>query len=154
MSLFLVQERFMNKVLQTDTCWNWTGYRNSYGYGKFCLNKKIDFAHRVSFTLFKGEIPKGMCILHSCDNPRCVRPQHIRLGTHKENMEDKVAKNRQHKPNGELNGRSKLKNHDVSELLVLHAFGFSGVELAKQFDISIAVVSTIINNRSWKHIAR
>lgn len=86
--------KFMKKVSkQPDGCWLWTG-ANNYKYGHFKLNNEI-YAHRASFILHGNEIPKDMLVLHKCDVPLCVNPNHLFLGTHAENMQDKVNKNRQ-----------------------------------------------------------
>lgn len=152
MSLFLVEERFMKFVSKTENCWNWTGGCNKAGYGQYNFDGKTLKAHRFSFTLCKGKIPEGLCILHSCDNRRCVNPAHLRTGTHLENMNDRNMKNRQTK--GESHGRSILKELEVREILDLFACGFTANELANQFEVSIGVIGHIINNRTWKHIPR
>jgi hypothetical protein len=86
--------KFMKKVSkQPNGCWLWTG-ANNYKYGHFTLNNEI-YAHRSSFILHGNEIPKGMLVLHKCDVPLCVNPNHLFLGNHAENMQDKVQKNRQ-----------------------------------------------------------
>jgi len=88
--------KFMKKVSeQPNGCWLWTG-ANNYKYGHFKLNNEI-YAHRASFILHKNEIPKGMLVLHKCDVPLCVNPEHLFLGTYSENMHDMVKKGRQGK---------------------------------------------------------
>ena len=88
-------QRFMKFVDETpDGCWEWNGYRSSDGYGQFTLFGKAWRAHRASHVLFTGEIPDGYFVLHSCDNPPCVNPAHLRAGTAKENAQDMVARGR------------------------------------------------------------
>lgn len=88
--------KFMKKVAkQPNGCWLWTG-ANNYKYGHFTLNNEI-YAHRSSFILHGNEIPKGMLVLHKCDVPLCVNPDHLFLGTQKDNMQDKTRKQRQAK---------------------------------------------------------
>lgn len=87
-------ERFWSKVNKTDGCWIWTAYRDDKGYGCFGFRGKVWKAHRVAYELATGPIPTGAHILHSCDNPSCVNPEHLRAGTHADNMRDKVARGR------------------------------------------------------------
>ena len=81
-------DRFWNKVNKTDTCWLWTASKTHQGYGYFRLDGRMQKAHRVSYKILKGQIPNKMMILHSCHNPSCVNPEHLRIGTNQENMRD------------------------------------------------------------------
>lgn len=87
-------DRFWRKVNKTETCWLWTGYIEKRGYGRFGYNYKTIEAHRMSWIIANGEIPEGMIICHECDNPSCVNPDHLFLGTHKDNTWDMVDKGR------------------------------------------------------------
>jgi hypothetical protein len=82
------------KVASGDDCWLWQGVLNKKGYGRYYTRGKVFFAHRVSYELFKGEIPPGLLVLHRCDVPTCVNPNHLFVGTHSDNAKDAVAKGR------------------------------------------------------------
>jgi len=90
------EERFWGHVQKTETCWLWVAALNNKGYGKFLslAHGPGTYAHRFSWMLHYGPIPQGLCVLHKCDVPRCIRPDHLFLGTHKDNMRDMVAKGR------------------------------------------------------------
>ncbi len=91
------KQRFFEKVEQPATgaaCWTWIGSRNTQGYGNFFFGARVDKAHRAAWMLFRGEIPADLCVLHRCDNPRCVNPEHLFLGTKDDNNQDKMRKGR------------------------------------------------------------
>jgi hypothetical protein len=88
-------ERFWQYVVETEGCWLWTGTINKAGYGQITPRKGHKaLAHRLSWMMLRGDIPPGMCVLHHCDNPPCVNPEHLFIGTAKDNMQDMYRKGR------------------------------------------------------------
>lgn len=100
--------RFMKHVNKTDTCWLWTGSIDVSGYGDCWFRGKTDGAHRVAWLIFNGEITDGLFVLHRCDNPKCVNPEHLFLGTHSDNMRDASSKGRLKTPNRWAQKREEL----------------------------------------------
>ena len=140
--------RFWSKVKKTDGCWVWTG--KSFGDFGYCRYSKT-LVHRKSWELTFGKIPKGKLVLHKCDNPPCVRPDHLYIGTQKDNVRDMHERGRAvvNPVYGEKNNMSKLTNAEVSR--IRRSFGGKHGEmkrLAAQFDVSLAQVSRILNNKS------
>lgn len=146
-------ERFEEKVefIPFSTCHWWLGYLDRDGYGEFRIDKKNKSAHRFAYDLYKKEIPKGMCVCHKCDNPSCVNPDHLFLGTQKENIADKVSKGRQ--AFGANQGSAKLDDDKVSEIKRMISSGENQTATAKVFGVSQATIWRIINRQTWKHVA-
>ena len=127
-------------------CWSWNK-ATCYGYGKLAYGRRQYRAHRVSWEVHKGQIPDGMSVLHRCDNPSCCNPAHLFLGTHDDNMADKVTKNRQAKGSG--HGRAKLSESDV---ISIRNSPLMGVALAEKYGVSNSTISFIVNDQTWKHV--
>jgi hypothetical protein len=140
-------ERFWEKVTKTNGCWLWIANSNKKGYGRFWINGRNEFSHRVSWMLHFVEIPHGMLVLHKCDNPSCVNPAHLFLGTDADNQSDKKEKGRSAK--GERNGNRKLTNEQVR---VIRKSVGSPQELATQFNIDKTQIYNIISRKQWKHV--
>ena len=134
----VLEDRFWSKVRKTSFCWIWTAGKFSQGYGGFKINGKTEKAHRISWTLTYGEIPDGLDVLHDCDNRPCVRPNHLFLGTHQDNMTDMVNKGRSKK--GESNGRAKLTQKEVLQLR-------AGKEISTQ--VSPRQLKRILTEEQW-----
>jgi len=147
-----VETRFWEKVEKTDTCWNWIGAIDSVGYGSLTINGRTYRSHRLSYLLNKGKIPNGLCVLHTCDNRRCVNPNHLFLGTNKDNMIDKHKKSRANTPKGEKQGHAKLTKEKVIEIRNLYKAGKSTRELAKAFGVCHHTIWDVANRLTWKHI--
>ena len=143
--------RFWEKVDKTGDCWEWTAYKNRQGYGVFGLGRKSVLAHRVAWTLVEGDIPHGVCVLHTCDNPQCVSPEHLFLGSNQDNMDDKVQKGRQSRLRGSKNGRATLTERDVLEIRSLYPRMYQ-YQLAGLFGVSQPTICKVVNRNSWAHI--
>lgn len=148
--------RFWSKVRKTRGCWLWTTGKDKDGYGKTCINRKDLRAHRVSYEITYGKIPKGMGVLHKCDNPSCVNPKHLFIGTAKDNAVDMMKKGRRSTVLiGETHPSSKLTARKISMIrkMLSENSGYgSGRSIAKKFNVSDALISNIKHNSSWKHI--
>ena len=148
-------KRFWPKVMITDNCWEWTASKNPQGYGLFLFKSKYYPAHRFMWLAFHGTLPENMCVCHHCDNPSCVNPKHLFLGTHRDNMDDMLKKNRQRNgiSLGEAHGATSLRNEDIWEIKRLYKTGkLCHREIARMFLIDRKTVGNIVNRITWKHI--
>lgn len=140
-------ETFWERVDQGPDCWTWRGYLNPQGYGSLQYQGRRMLAHRLSYELAVGPIPAGMLVCHSCDNPPCVRPAHLWLGTIADNLRDAGAKGRMHR--GERHGMARLTADDVMSIRAGLAGGTKGTVLARKHGISRNTVYAIAAGRSW-----
>jgi len=154
-------QRFWSHVDKSDDCWLWTAGCVSGGYGQiYCgITRSYPYTHRVSWEIAYGPIPDGLCVCHHCDNPPCVRPDHLFLGTHADNMRDAFVKSRglfnssfPHISAGEQNGLSKLTDIDVRQIRISRAAGARPVDLARIYGIDRCTVWTICTRKTWKHV--
>lgn len=154
--------RFWSKVKKTSTCWEWTGCVSKYGYGKIgsgMHNGKTLLAPRVSYELYFGEIPKGLFVLHKCDNRSCVNPTHLFLGTQADNIKDMFQKHRNPKPynrEGENNPRVKLDwvliekiRKEYKPYLGKRNIGAGCTFLAKKYFVDSKTIYDIVHNLHW-----
>lgn len=143
-------ERFWSKVEKTDGCWLWTANKQLEGYGLIKIDKKTKKAHRVSWELFNGEIPDGLHVLHRCDNPSCVRPNHLFLGSHQDNMRDKKKKGR---VKGSRHPGSILTEKQVLEIRKKYKVRtISLPQIAKNYGVSWYTIGKILSGKLWKHV--
>lgn len=153
-------KRFWIKVARggKDECWNWGACRGPDGYGRFRLNGETEHAHRVAWTLAFGEIPRGIFVCHTCDNPPCVNPSHLFLGTAQENTWDCIAKGRraaQRRPGilcGSGNGRAILNDWSACGVMARWLMGYSQCQVAREFGIGHSTVFRIVNRCGWAHL--
>lgn len=148
-----IEQRFWNKVKKTDDCWIWVGCRGSRGYGQLMFNRKNCKAHRVSYLLAYGPFDETLNVLHMCDNPSCVRPEHLFLGTQRDNYWDMKTKGRMGNFKGEANPRAKLTTQQVLEIRVRYAHGENRAVLSKIFPVNRATIGKIVHYQLWSHIA-
>lgn len=147
-----IVERFFERVEKSENCWIWLGARKDSGYGNFHLgNLKYRRAHKFSWEMHFGKVPDGLLVLHKCDNPICVKPNHLFLGNQKENMAD--AKKKGRNAFGVKNGRSKLTDEIVKEIRKEYAFGrASSRNLGQKYSVGKSTILQIIRGNTWKHI--
>jgi len=141
---------FWNYVDKSDHCWHWIGGKWPFGYGIVWDKEKRRPAHRVSWEIHFGDVPIGMCVLHKCDTPSCVRPDHLWLGTKAENNHDMAEKGRQCR--GERSPRAKISPESIKEIKRLRKFGHPYRFIAKTYGVSISAISHIVSGRSWRHL--
>lgn len=151
--------RFFSHVQKTETCWIWTSAVSGFGYGVFGTYKptKTNKAHRFSWEIVNGKIPDGMCVCHKCDNPLCVNPDHLFLGTKADNVHDMISKKRSAKnvwtKPGEGHVNSKLTNDDVLKIRGIYAAGNITMEkLGEAFGVTAANICSVVLRKTWKHI--
>ncbi len=141
---------FWAKVEKSDGCWLWTASKDGAGYGLFGrIDGKVHRSHRVSWALEHGEFP-SLCVLHRCDNPSCVRPDHLFLGTRDDNMRDRQEKGRQAR--GESNGRARLTAAAVVEARTLRRAGTKLRVLAERYGVPESTIAHACSGRSWRHL--
>lgn len=161
-------KRFWEKVDKSEDCWVWTASRDKDGYGGFSLRPRARIlAHRFSWTLHYGPIPDGMFVCHHCDNPPCVRPEHLFLGTHQDNVDDMFKKGRgkratgeshgthtrpTSRPWGERHGLHKITADEARAVRARVLMGEMQCTVAAAFGISQTQVSRIMRGTRWKHL--
>lgn len=142
-------------MVEYDTnggCWLWPK-PNGDGYGKLIVGGKIRKAHRVAWEFFCGPIPEGLHVLHRCDVPLCVNPDHLFLGTHQDNMDDRKAKGREASFVGSNHPEAKLDEEAVRFIRSEVASGRSRRDLAALFGVSYSCICLVMQRRSWSHVA-
>ncbi len=152
-------ERLMSKMktIPGSFCWEWTGAVGSDGYGRTWFNGKSWMAHRLSYHLMskpwmQAEIPEGMFVCHECDNPLCINPGHLFVGSADDNNKDMARKGRARGPLGESNGNSKLTKEDVLMIVQSVRGGSPVAEVASEFGVTPNNIKAICDGTTWSHI--
>jgi len=152
-----LEERFWAQVEKTSEHWWWKGTTDKHVYGYICSGgsawkgAKYKRCHRVAWELLIGPIPSGMNVLHSCDTPGCVNPDHLFLGSHLDNAKDRNAKGRN--AYGERSPNAKLTENDVREIRRRYtAGGISQMKLAAEFQVDQTIISDVVRRNSWNHV--
>ena len=138
-------EQFFDKT--PNSCWIWKGAKHPRGYGEFTINRKLKYASRVAYELYKGPIPEGYYVCHKCDNPSCVNPDHLFAGMQNDNLQDMVKKGRSNY--GEKHPHVKLTEKDV---LNIRKDIRTQERIAKDYNVSRSTIEDIKAKRTWKHI--
>lgn len=148
------------KVNEKTGCWEWQGTCGTGGYGQVnVVSKKTGHytttkAHRFSWELHFGPFPKSLCVCHKCDNPPCVNPYHLFLGTPKENTADLIRKGRRQDQLGESNPFSVLNEELVREIRRLYENGLCGQrELSRRYGVSRGTIQAVVHRITWRHVA-
>lgn len=154
-----LKERLLSHIKVNDAsgCWEWQGSKR-HGYGRIIVGSRKDgtrkskSAHRVSYELFCGEIPDGFDVCHKCDNPCCVNPDHLFVGTRQDNVNDREAKGRNKPPKGTKNGRAKLTESDVLEIREKRRSGAFFYELAEEYGVCKKTIQDAVSGRNWANV--
>ena len=145
--------RFHKLTLRTPGCWEWQGTKDKNGYGKMRIGgRRTGRAHRIAWMLEHGD-PGPLLVCHHCDNPGCVRPSHLFIGTALDNNHDRIAKGRPNGSPGEANGTSKLTEPQVREMFDLYrSGGWRQKDLAARYGITQTAVQLILAGKNWSHL--
>jgi len=156
------KERLLRMIqIKHDTnCWEWKGAkkRKEGDYGSLIIGSRTDktrktiSAHRYSYIVFNGDVPDGLWVLHKCDNPSCINPEHLFLGTRQDNIDDRENKNRNNHAVGERCPRAKLKEYQVLEIRSMLSNGKSIRGLARKYGVHHHTIMDIRDNKTWCHL--
>jgi hypothetical protein len=138
------------QIVEGDGCWLWTAGKTGSGYGAIRMHGRQCLSHRIAFEDAYADVPPGLKVLHTCDNPPCVRPDHLWLGTSKDNTDDMCAKGRN--AFGEDHPIAKLKCQDVENIRAMRAAGVSANAISEWYGVPYSSVAAIIDNRYWNHV--
>lgn len=147
-----LKDRLAIRSVRVGECIEWTGYVNYFGYGKLTYQNRQEYAHRAAWIANGGVIPDGMFICHKCDNRRCINPDHLFVGSQKDNMQDMKAKCRRRNVGGARGSAHPSAKVNEAQVLEIRASNLTPEEIAARFNISKKHVYQILNRLTWKHI--
>lgn len=149
-----ISERYWRYVVVREGCWDWSGGRIGRGYGALQgEDRRVKTAHRVSWEIHRGPIPDGMNVLHRCDNPPCSNPDHLFLGSQRENVIDMVQKGRHGVPRGIASPAARVTDDIVRDMRRRYSPGrVTFRHLAEEYGVSISCVQEIVHRRRWTHV--
>jgi hypothetical protein len=150
-----VEARFSSRLDKSGSCWLWTGGVSGSGYGETTCGPKPQIpTHRLSWILYRGDIPEGLQVLHKCDVKICVNPDHLFLGTQTDNMQDCVKKGR-HRPAGcpgESNPKARLTEAQVIDIRRRRKAGEGPTALSKEYGVSRIHIQYIVKGKAWSNV--
>lgn len=154
-----IRERLLGSYLPSNSgCWNWIHAKNEAGYGVTKVNGRagwVERVHRVSYAVFVGPIAPGVCVLHRCDNRQCFNPEHLFLGSKRDNTNDMLSKGRWREPEpsrGSKAGTSKLSEQQVEEVISRLLAGETRTSIAESLGVSLSTISKIATGKNWAHL--
>lgn len=154
-----VLRRFWKFVQVTEGCWSWVGSTINGTYGQIKIAGRIYASHRISWVIHNGSIPRNRLVCHHCDNPNCVRPDHLFIGTHNDNMNDMDRKSRRVMPPmeslsspGESNPNARLKRENIITIRELLRKGAPQKTVARFFGVSQFAISLIYRRKLWSSL--
>lgn len=136
-----------SKIVKTPTCWLWRGRHTGGGYGQIVIERRRVYVHRIAYEAAHGPIPAGYVVLHSCDNPPCVNPAHLSIGTQADNVRDAIDKGHYR---GARNGQAKLT---ADQAAYIRRSTARGVDLARRFGVHDSTISNIRTGKRWAEAA-
>jgi hypothetical protein len=149
-----LEDLYKDSVVLDNGCIVWMKSRSKAGYGQKAVNGSKEYTHRLACQIKHGKGEPKQEVLHSCDNPPCLNPDHLRWGTRKQNVADMIQRGRSvlNPVNGEKNGMAKLSKEDVLEIRILHGRGFILTDLAQIYGVTAAQIHLIVTRKLWKEI--